>query len=333
MSYQNKILQTQFFEKIKDATPQNQSMVEDLSDLLNISRDSVYRRIRNATSLSLEEIVKICNYYKISFDLSEPQSANSVSFTYNQLKNKEDFKNYLLNILEDLKAIAGNVNKQIIYAAIDIPIFHHFQFPELAAFKMFYWIKSVINDQLVSGKKFSFDFIDPQMLELGQEIYKYYRQIPTVEIWTTETINSQIEQIQFFWESGLFETKEDALKICKLTEEELILLQHQADCGSKVTDATSRPENSFKLYQSEIEIGNNCIITQRGQSKAVYLSFHLLNYMVTYNSEFCHQTQDWADNLMKKSVLISEVSEKLRYKFFKNGLEKIKKVMVDIEEF
>jgi len=332
MSSFNQELQTQFFDKIKDIIPTNQSMVDDIADLLGISKDSVYRRIRNSTSLTLEEIVKLCSHYKVSFDLNPQQTENNVTFSYNSLKSHIDFKKYLNNILQDLKSIAKSSDKQVIYAAIDIPIFHHFNFPELAAFKMFYWMKGVINDQHLYGKKFNVGFIDEEFIELGQELYHYYQHIPSIELWTTETINSQIEQIQYYWESGLFETKDDALHICKLTEEELLLLQQQADSGSKIIDGTGTQDNSFKLYQSEIEIGNNCIITKRGKTNAVYLSFHLLNYMVTSNDHFCNQTLEWADNLIKKSVLISEVSEKLRYKFFRNALEKIRKLTEDILE-
>lgn len=332
MSSLNQELQTHFFDKIKDVIPQNQSMVDEIADLLDISKDSVYRRIRNSTSLTLEEIVKLCSHYKVSFDLNPQQTASNVTFTYNTLKNQNDFKKYLTNILKDLKSIAKSSEKQVIYAAIDIPIFHHLQFPELAAFKMFYWLKGVISDPMLNGKRFNVKHIDPEFIELGKELYRYYQNIPSIELWTTETINSHMEQIQYFWESGLFESKEDALKICQITEEELLCLQQQADSGSKIIDGTGTEENSFKLYQSEIEIGNNCIITKRGQTNAVYLSFHLMNYMVTTNDQFCNQTLAWADTLIKKSVLISEVSEILRYKFFKQALEKNRKLMDQIDQ-
>ena len=56
--------------------------------------------------------------------------------------------------IRDSLDIAKAKEQRIIYAAIDIPIFHYFKFPELAAFKMFYWMKEVMNVEFLNDKLF-----------------------------------------------------------------------------------------------------------------------------------------------------------------------------------
>lgn len=325
-------LQELYFDRIRAVLPSNASLVDELAELLQISNDSVYRRLRNETLLNIEEIVRLCNHFKIPFDITTTSDSNLVPFSYSRLKNTDDFKSYLRRISQDMHAIRKAEKSKITYAAIDIPIFHHYQFPQLAAFKTFYWLKGVMNDTSLNGQKFNASLIDAELLDLGKEVYNLYCQIPGIEIWTTETVNSQFEQIQFFWESGLFQSKDDALEICNLCHQELEHIQQQADCGSKELDPLKRTSNnSFMLYHSEIQIGNNAIMVEKGESKGFYISCHTLNYMFTTQPAYCKDTQEWFDNLIRKSVLISGVSEKLRYQFFQNAYDKLEVLTKKIE--
>ena len=45
------------FDKIREKLPSENSLVLELADLLDVSTDSAYRRIRGQTKLSLEEAV------------------------------------------------------------------------------------------------------------------------------------------------------------------------------------------------------------------------------------------------------------------------------------
>ena len=92
------------------------------------------------------------------------------------------FKHYLSSILNDMIQIQQAQNKRIIYAAIDVPIFHHFNYPALSAFKMFYWMKAVVNAPSMQYKKFSVELISPELADLGKQIYKTYTNIPSDEI-------------------------------------------------------------------------------------------------------------------------------------------------------
>ncbi len=326
-------LQSNFFKKIKQSIPPNHSLVNEISELLNISTDSAYRRIRNKTSLTMQEVSILSKHYNIVPEFESNLIENNVNFNYSSLKTPSDFNNYITRILTSMKEIEKSENGNITYAAIDIPIFHHFNYPKLAAFKIFYWMKGVMNVPSLDGVQFTPSLINNEFLDLGKEIYDVYSRIPATEVWTSETIKGHLEQIKYFWDSGIFKTKDDALEICELTREEILAIKSQADTGSKAKEKEINLDiNKFNLYHSEIEIGNNCILVNKGEISETYISCHTLNYMCSTNKQYFLDTSNWMENLIRKSVLISGVSEKLRYKFFKMVMNKIDNVTKIIKE-
>ena len=89
----NHSIQNKLLGRIKPLIPANLTIVDVLSDLLEISTDSVYRRLRSETSLSIEEVSRICTHFNISFDeLNTIDNASSVTFTFNPLSTVTDYK-------------------------------------------------------------------------------------------------------------------------------------------------------------------------------------------------------------------------------------------------
>jgi hypothetical protein len=323
-------LQVRFFDRIKDIIPPSLSIVNEVADVLGVSSDSAYRRLRGETPLSIDEISLLCNHFKIGFDVFSDQ-AGTVSFNFNQLHNIEDFKTYLLEILNTLNSFIKSENAELYYGAIDIPLFHHFKYPELSAFKMFYWLKDVLYEPSLEYSKYNKSLITDDLLDLGKQIYNSYSNVQSIEIWTVATINSTIAQIEFYSDSGLFNNNSEAVELCNCLEEEIKTIQKQAEFSGKVLSENGAMSENFKLYFSEIEIGNNCILSRVGDIKTVHLSFHTFNKLTTLNSKLCDETYRWLGNLIRKSTLISGVSEKQRYKFFKMMFDKINRLRQNLE--
>ncbi len=319
-----------FMQRLKTTLPANISFVEELSDLLHISNDSAYRRIRGESDLTIEEITSICKHFKISFDSFINNTDNSfVSFSHLQLSNHVNtFKEYLLMIKNNLASILKypENERQIIFAAEDIPVFQNFAHPYLSAFKIFYWNKSILNAEGYEDKKFETAHIDKELLEIAGDIYDNYSKINSIEIWSDDTINSTIKQIEFYWDSGAFKSKRDALLICEEVNLMFARINKQAELSIKL-DRNNKPsstDKNYQLYHSDVMIGTNCVLTKTGNSLGAYISYHTFNSMLTTNANFCNETDLWLKNLIRKSNLISGVAEKQRYRYFKhiNGLLK-----------
>ena len=311
MSKKNKYdPQVKFLDKIKYLLPDNISLVESLAQTLDLSNDSVYRRIRGEKDISFAELVKLCHHYKLSLDSAVEFESSSVTFTYNGMSPEiKSFKAYLTSILEDL-VVLNKINKgKVTYIAEDIPIFHLFAFPELAAFKMYYWMKSVLNVPEYQNLKYSFKNTDPEILSIGKKILEAYAHIDSVEIWTEYTVNSLRKQIEYYFDAGLFENNNDALTICDQACE---LVQYISELANNRRKKPDSDYHNFNMYYSEIEIGNNCILVAVNDLKRVYLTYNTFNKIVTSNEKFCEETETWINYLICKSSLISGISEKQR---------------------
>lgn len=324
MEQRSKIIQEHFLQRVKTAVPPNVSFVDELADLLRLSTDSAYRRIRCETLFNIEEITLICKHFRVSFDPDVQHMSNKVTFDYLKLDDKkENFKLWLLFLASDVKKIGSSPNNQIIFAADDIPVWHHFNNTDLTAFKLFYWLKSILNAPEYSELVFNLKHIDSDMINSATEILKNYDQINSTEIWTEDTINSTLKQVEYFWESGYFENKADALHICDLLVEELNVIFKKASKSSKLIGPGQSERENFKLYKSEVMIGNNSILANIGSTKLAYVSNNTFNMMSTTSADFVHENELWINNLLRKSTLISGFAEKQRNQFFKVLRDKV----------
>lgn len=322
-------------QRLKEALPPNISLVDALADLLEVSNDSAYRRIRGETALSIEEIAAICRQFRFSFDSFINSYDDSLAnFKYNRMEGSpESFKSYFKSIRADLEKILLYDEKEVIFAAEDIPVFHHFISPELTAFKMFYWNKSILNAKDFEDKKYDSSLVDDELIETATAIYDMYARVNSKEIWSDDTANSTLKQIEFYWEAGIFKTKEDALLICDKVTEMLDRIKRQAELNIKlgVDDKPTSTESNYALYHSDVMIGNNCVLVNTPGMKATYLSYHTFNTILTTNAAFCTETDLWLKNLIRKSNLISGVAEKQRYRYFKKIEDLMKKLRDKIE--
>ncbi len=309
-------MQEVFIKHLKNVVPSNVSLVDDIADLLNISNDSAYRRLRNETELSLDETYKICKHYRISADTIFSNKANSVTCNYIKLTDSTDnFENYLTSLLKQLQEVAKSDNAKIIYAAEEVPIFHSFYSEKLAAFKLFYWQRSVLNVAAYQAKKFEWSSIPKKQLQISKQIHETYLQIPSNEIWTNETIQTTIKQIEYYFESGAFKQKEDAITVLKELKEMVHAINRYSENENK-NERNKSFQVPFNMYNSDLVIGTNCIHVDNNGAHYSYISFNTVNSLTTANHEFCEEIEHWMKNLIKKSTLISGIAEKQRFQFF-----------------
>jgi hypothetical protein len=307
------IVQDLFMKRFKQVLPPGLGMAEELADLLEVSIDSAYRRIRGETELTIEEIFKICKKYAISIDEVFGNRGDTVTFAYTKLTDSEtNFEIYLTRLLTHLKALNKFSNRKIYYVAEETPMFYSFFSPKLTEFKLFFWQRSVLNIAKYQQAKFKWGMVPSHLTDIAHTSYKEYLTIPSTEVWTDETVLTGIKQIRFYYESGLVQ-KEDALELLSEYRKMIDMVHANAESGRKnISDA----EETFVMYSSEVVLGTNCIYAIMGDSKYSYISFNSVNSLTTNNPEFCEETEHWMRNLEKKSTLISGVGEKQRYQFF-----------------
>lgn len=325
-------IQETLFQLIKEKLSIHVSFVHELSELLGISYDSAYRRIRGEKELSFEELRVLSNHFKISLDTLF--NVNSHNILFNSLAIGEQgfsFAQWLQSILEEIKDIHSCGQKEIIYSAKDIPIFHYFEFPDVFAFKSFFWHKVLFSTPGYEQKQLEFG-LDQQVTDFVRLILATYNKIPAIELWNEETFTSLIRQIEFCHVCGYFSSREDALKVVDGVETMISHLENQAAAGFRYLHGET-PEGidgNYRLYCNEVLLGDNTIFVSKDGRNKTFLTYNVINLLVTENPNFCKQIEISLRNLTKKSTLISSSSEKERQRFFHTLKTKIHDLRVRI---
>ena len=124
---QTDLSQDFLFKRIREILPPQMSLVDVVSEILHVSSDSAYRRIRGETPLVLEEARQICLHFNLSLDQVLNIRSGYTLFQTTRIDNKNySFENYLIDILNHLDNVDSFLHKQIIYLTKDIPIFYNF---------------------------------------------------------------------------------------------------------------------------------------------------------------------------------------------------------------
>ena len=315
--------QEKFVLQLKAVMPAHIAIAEELSELLNLSSDSIYRRLRCQSFFTFDEVAIISKKYGISLDGFLNLDSLQVSFNFNPMYGENNnFEKYLLWFSDYLTELSRSEGTHITYVCEDVPLFRHFKYNTLSAFKSFYWNKAVLNNEKLIGKKFHKDLVSDKIIELNKKTIEAYYKINSIEVWTEETLKSTLKQVEFFWESDQFDSAEQAMIVINEIKQMLNDLKHECENGYKDFE---RKQGKFKFYVSEVMIGNNCVLIDFGNiaSSRVFLSHNTFNSISTYNSAFVEETSQWMDNIKGKSILISGSAEKQRAIFFKKNAEMI----------
>lgn len=312
-------IQGAIFSEIKNKLPPNLSFVHEISELLTLSYDSAYRRIRGEKILSLEELYKLSTHFKISIDSLFDIKSGKVVFNSMAIDpEKLDVKQWLMNMLYSVEAVNKAKNKQIIYAAKDAPFFHYFQIPEIASFKLFFWQKTLFHFPEFRDKKFSISDTDPELQQIGQKILINYTKIPTTEIWNEDTFYIMLRQMEYYWVSGLFEKKEDLLILIDKAEQWIRHMHLEAENGYQFIfgQEPHGVEGTFCLFENEVVLNDNTVLVETDNISTSFLTYNVVNLLTTSDPAFTEKIAQFLKGLLKKSTQISTSAAKERNRFF-----------------
>ncbi len=310
-------IQSIFLDQIRSRVTGNISFADNLAEFLNISRDSAYRRIRGETVLSLDEVKKLCDRFGVSLDALLSPAANTSLFHHRALSTSYTLEKWLNSVGSNLEYVNSFAQREMIFAARDMPIFQHFRLPELSAFKMFFWLKTVIKDPNYTNQSFHQDVIPNATLQAAAKLWKLYATVPSVEIWSDEAINETIKQIGFYQECRFFADKEQAARLC----DKLIELIHQIK--AEAAEGRKTGGEVYRLFENEILIADHTVFARMDAMRIVYINYNTLSLLTTHQESFCNKTEKYLTNLTKNSTLISTSAEKERNRFFNTMKERI----------
>jgi hypothetical protein len=335
----NQDVQQRIFESIKKQLPKDEKIAVVLQNTLFLSQDAVYRRLRGDVPLSIYETKTLCEAYNISFDAIDAYKKGSVNFSYLPLDRiGMNFETWITGLRDALKQIKEMEETSMLMSVNDTPIFQLFNLPHLTRFKFFFWAKTYLKIPAYEKELFKREKIDKKVLMVGIEAHNIYNSIPTTEIYSLETLRGTLRQIQYYFESRLFEDLSYTLELIDNLMSLIGHLKAQAEIGRKFAFGNEAPTsgNDLQMYFNETFISDNTYLVKSNAGSSVFFSHNIMNYLSTTDPYYIQESEFVLDNLLQNSNLISEVNAKDRNRFFaeiENNVRNFrKKVELELEQ-
>ena len=315
-------IQRSLFEMVQNEVRSNYTFAETISEVLGISVDSAYRRIRGEITLDINEIEMLCKKFSLSFD-ALLYGINKMQYSFippdfKDIMSYEAYANELASITEKIISASGS---ELIISAADIPAFHYVAFRELALFQLFSWHKNVF-DFSGTYEDFHNEINTVTILQSGEKTFNNYLKIPSIEIWTDHTTDSMLKMIKYHCEMEHFINKTTPLLLCKQLIDMVNTLHEWMKEGKK-----GKGKTPFKFYLNEVDIGNTFIYVKSDKKSRCIIRLFTINGLSISDNRFCREASSWLDSLIKRSTLISEVSTKERSLFITRQKQKITALM------
>ncbi|MDR0748596.1 MAG: helix-turn-helix transcriptional regulator [Tannerellaceae bacterium] len=325
-------LQRKLFDIIKSRTLEQYRMSIELEEVLGVSQDAVYRRMRGDTELSLTEVSKLCKHYNLSVDKILSEEAESVntqngSFIYMPVNMtcQPSYINYIERLSKTLSALTSVKDKEMFFTAQDIPFYHFLNQTDLLFFKLYVWA-DIINKEKVLYKEFCSKLDKKAILSIYEDMYRAYMRIPSKEIWTEQTIDTILRLLMYYAEMNAFEDKQIIHDLLNQLSDIIDSVSRFARNGFKGQDTP------FSMYICSVDLENNFMLTRRGDKWTCTIKLYTVNNIATDNVLLCRETEQWINDLIGKSTMISGgSSQKNHFLFFQKCKNRIEELRINIE--
>ncbi len=322
-------IQKALFENIRSRLSSHLSMVDEIADLLFLSLDSAYRRIRGDKPLSLFEAVRLARHYNLSLDNLYDSKSEILTFESFQLDEDDfSFHKYLRSILIVMEKIRDDPTAEIILQQSELNLFQTLQFPEILSFKIYFWSKSGLDYKSFSDRRYSLLEIDDSISSLCKKVVDYYVKMNSTELIAPGFLSTFLKQLKYLSMSGQKLRSLDVVLLCNQALELIEHLRKQSELGYKFTFG-SEPSGSggrFKLYYNNLNLIDNIILLNANKQGVTYLANGSVNLITSTNQDFYQRNYKMVKNTIRRSVLISENAEPDRTLFFNRIRDRIIKV-------
>ncbi|MBC7438417.1 MAG: hypothetical protein H7250_00325 [Flavobacterium sp.] len=293
-------------------------LTEKISEILNISFDSAYRRVSNKVEFSVSELEKIALFYKFSIDevLFLSSKKNVLFLTPETVNNTKTFLNFLE---ETNKIVFDYINKPdttIYYSAKDIPFYYTIGQNLLSKLKFYIWMYSTNPDFHLKKILFSEFSLTPEITTESLRISFLNDTTNTSEIWNTTTIDSALYAIEYL----------NKVKLISIEEIESIINELRALLASIKLYATSgkkQYDKKFELYYNSLFVMNNSVLFKSRTDNTAVIQYNLIEYLNTKNYKICTQLNDYFNNQIHLSKNLTKSNENDRNYFFELLYNKI----------
>ncbi|WP_343610182.1 XRE family transcriptional regulator [Chryseobacterium oranimense] len=293
-----------------------QSLNDEIANILNISYDAAHRRTSLKAKFSFEEALELAKYYQISLNQFITSDRQLVVQKTTVVDKTEDLQSFFQNNLSIFENLPLSDEMTVYYSAKDIPFFYTLSDTLLSRFKIYVWMN------LLNAKQVFIPFLQfspPYFESNTQELRKKYEDQNVVELWNDRTISSILQQILFYFETGLLQKNEAGI-ILKELEELIKYIEQKTESNLK-----------FHLYENELMHLSNDIFFHHPQQSLFAIPINMFGYILINDAKTCSETRNYFEHQIKNSKSLNTSGNRDRKIFFNkmyNQIESLKQKMI-----
>lgn len=294
---------------IRKQSSKETSLIDEIATILNISYDASHRRVSMKSKFSIDETVLLCNRYGIAMDAIFGNKTNVLFNKTKEVKCLDDLILYFKDSVENLKEFK-NSNATMYYSAKDIPLFYTIGGTLLSKFKLYVWLNLLIGKENIAAFE-SFQ-LTQQLQEYTSELQAIYNELSIHEIWNDTTINSSIQQIYYFFESGLL-----------TTENAIFLYEDVKNILKQLEEKCSKNQPNYHLYFNELLILNNNVLISNADKNKLFIPYTMLGYFITNDLNTTKNASAYFLDQLKNSKSLNLSGTRDRKLFFNKANQKV----------
>lgn len=315
-------IQREFLQKIQSRLKPGTLLANEIANLLQVSISESYNKISGNSALTLVQIQLLCKKYDVAFEIGKPGNKTGAKVFYTPFHSgKISIGNYLASLNQFMADLKKDQITKLSCATDDIPFFHLFKYPELTAFKLYFWESRIpAKNGDVTARSFELKKADKKNISAAFKLHKAYSTIPSVEIWTKVNLLITIDQIKSAYESQLLKDKELARTICDQLLLTLDDIEQYAINGYKTT-----PSATFDWYECDV-VGNVAYLAESPLRKISFLRFNTFNNFTTEDAGICKETAMWMQFLLSNATGFTGHGSKQRNSYLLNARGRISRL-------
>ncbi|MDR1810820.1 MAG: hypothetical protein LBR34_10560 [Prevotella sp.] len=310
--------------KIIESIPPQIKPISYLMDVLDIGRESAYRRIRGDIPFTFEEITNLS--LKLGFSIDEVINNGQVNRAFLDIPARssnpdEVFLQILRNYYKYID-VAKKTDKIVIMASQNrMPL--SILMSSLPLFKFYYYKCRHQTNNIPSNFYFSDMEVPQEALAIRQKYLVKLQNINNFIFVISKDVFLEISrEIQYFYNRKLL-SEEDVLL---LKEALLGLLDKMRDIIHSGFDDYG-VEYYFYLSLLDIESNSACFVTENSMISLFWI--YSTNFIEVRNREICDMHKEWFNSTKKYTSLITKSNEILQTKFIERQRRFINEISND----
>jgi hypothetical protein len=314
-------LNEELIQKITECIPPNIKPIDYLMDILSISRESAYRRMRGDIAFTFNEIAKLASTLNFTVDnIIGVHSEERCFFDLKTDKSLSPAKDFLL-IFKDyakcLEQICNDPDTEAIASLNRFSLFFLAPYDHLFKFYYYKWIHQTYNVPV--SLLFAETVISPEVKEVRRHFQTLVKSFNHCSfIFDRNIFLTLVREIQYYNSRGLI-SKDEVLVMQQELTELLAYLKLLIHKGSNESGYVY----NFYLSLLNIDINTSYASLKGGTDSISQYWMYAASPVLIKNQEICQLNKKWLESMKKMSVLITQSNETLQLEFINKQNEYI----------